>query len=120
MSATIRRTLSTARQLALYSTLLFSCATIIKINHQFQTTSAEFRVDSENAEIPQPKLFTPETAPKVKETITVGMAKMQNSSDSVFIAVKTTKKWHDTRVRLILDTWFLLEPQSVSANLINL
>ena len=36
------------------------------------------------------------------------------SLSDIFIAVKTTKKFHDTRVRLLLDTWIPLARQSVS------
>lgn len=36
------------------------------------------------------------------------------SLSDIFIAVKTTKKFHDTRVKLLLDTWIPLARQSVS------
>jgi fringe protein len=34
--------------------------------------------------------------------------------DDIFISVKTTKKYHDTRLRLIVETWFQLARDQVS------
>ena len=33
--------------------------------------------------------------------------------DDVFISVKTSKKFHSTRLKIILDTWFNLAPNKV-------
>jgi len=35
------------------------------------------------------------------------------SLDDVFISVKTSKKFHSSRLKVILDTWFNLAPQKV-------
>lgn len=34
--------------------------------------------------------------------------------DDIFISVKTTKNYHNTRLRLIVDTWFQLARDQVS------
>jgi hypothetical protein len=34
--------------------------------------------------------------------------------DDIFISVKTTKKYHHTRLRLIIETWFQLARDQVS------
>lgn len=34
--------------------------------------------------------------------------------DDIFISVKTTKKYHRTRLRLIIETWFQLARDQVS------
>lgn len=36
--------------------------------------------------------------------------------DDIFISVKTTKNYHDTRLALIIKTWFQLARDQVSAN----
>lgn len=38
--------------------------------------------------------------------------------DDIFISVKTTKNYHDTRLALIIKTWFQLARDQVSANAI--
>lgn len=34
--------------------------------------------------------------------------------DDIFISVKTTKKYHNTRLKLIVETWFQLARDQVS------
>ncbi|KAG9511257.1 Fringe glycosyltransferase, partial [Fragariocoptes setiger] len=81
---------------------------VIQIFAQVSTATSEQRQQEYR---PQQHQFADTRWQQPKQKQISGKSNDKLKADDVFISVKTTGKYHSTRVQLILDTWFQLAPK---------
>ena len=84
---------------------------VLRLQKSFAAADDELRSKRsativKNSQISDEPFFRP-ALHKIKLKKSVGL-------DDVFISVKTSKKFHSTRLKIILETWFNLAPNKVT------
>ncbi|XP_014679590.1 PREDICTED: beta-1,3-N-acetylglucosaminyltransferase lunatic fringe-like, partial [Priapulus caudatus] len=96
------------------------------ISHQFKTQQTQSKLHSDEDVKPLSEKYGQEATEKHEhvsrvlstlKTITDARVAMEQKNESrstrlddIFLSVKTTYKFHETRLRMIVDTWFRLAP----------